>query len=569
MEEETEVSESENRMCKMGAAWENVLPVFKFLLQVLCKVELFSSWVQLFYFFMSTQLIDSVINDRTYDERAGCYIRFPSETDAIIASLALSQNCLSWQDLDRILRVVANPKFDPTKITLHSAAEILQHAERSRVDEYAKKAHTRNKSNARAAVSRRQPLPLVILDEVLEIFHRERKLALEPERTYSYYGAVYQLNDVEKGHTFSIMSLVHRSWTLPCQHALGRIVRITDVDKFISKDRLMSSIHGPWTTSMIINAQTGSNGRLRPINTQDLEKFFLRFSNIRSLWIKVGNDWSSVWWLNDFYGEILKRNHRLQVLRLHGGKGVVPKVSLQPYFDNREHLEELHTLDVHDFSDGDVEMVPHPPPQKSPLRHFTFFASGGMDNVRLASILPSNPDGEGLQTFTLLDEGGRVATLYPSFDAKRFAKTWKTLNRLVLRTQEYYLPQWAASLLPHCSNLRVLSFNDLMQLPASYGVSYKTLPRSLTKIEFNFNDPGSAQFFLGLPDLLEFLATQSLTGLKLLFFSFAPLTSYGDHLPESRAEKRRKQKKEIRKALIELSLFCEENFITFRWIIRE
>lgn len=34
MEEETEVSESENRMCKMGAAWENALPVFKFLLQV-------------------------------------------------------------------------------------------------------------------------------------------------------------------------------------------------------------------------------------------------------------------------------------------------------------------------------------------------------------------------------------------------------------------------------------------------------------------------------------------------------------------------------------------------------
>lgn len=107
-----------------------------------------------------------------------------------------------------------------------------------------------------------------------------------------------------------------------------------------------------------------------------------------------------------------------------------------------------------------------------------------------------------------------------------------------------------------------------MQLPASYGVSYKTLPRSLTKIEFNLNDPGSAQFFLGLPDLMEFLATQSLTGLKLLFFSFAPLTSYGDLGPESRAERRRKQKKEIREALVELSLFCEENCITFRWIIR-
>lgn len=312
---------------------------------------------------MSTQLNESVINDLTYDERAGCYIRFPSETDAIIASLALSQNCLSWQDLDRILRVVTNPKFDPTKITLHSAAEILQHAERSRVDEYAKKAHTRTKSSTRAAVSRRQPLPLVILDEILEIFHRERKLALESDR---YYGAVYRLNDVEKGRTFAIMSLVHRSWTLPCQHALGRIVRVTDVDKFISKDRLMSSIYGPWTTSMIINAQTGSNGRLRPINTQDLEKFILRFSNIRSLWIKVGNDWSSVWWLNDFYGEILKRNHRLQVLRLHGGKGVVPKVSLQPYFDNREYLEELHTLDVHDFSDGNVEMVLIPRHRKLP-----------------------------------------------------------------------------------------------------------------------------------------------------------------------------------------------------------
>lgn len=522
---------------------------------------------------MSTLSPDPAINNLTYDERAGCYIRFPSESDAIVASLALSQNCLSWQDLDRILRVVTNPKFDPLKITLRSAADIFQHAERSRVDEYAAKARTRSKTSVRATVSKRQPLPLVILDEILEMFHSERKNALDLGLRDASYGSSYQLkllNDVERGHTFANMSLVHRSWTLPCQHALGRIVHVTSVEKFLSKDRLKSSIYGPWTTSMIVNAQTGSYDTLRPINLQDLEKFILRFSNLRSLWIKV-DFWSSVWWLNDFYGEILKRNHRLQVLRIHGGNGVVPKVSLQPYFDNREHLKELHTLDVHDFSDSDVMMVPHPPPNKSPLRHFTFFASGGLDDVRLASVLPSGLDGEALQTFTLLDHGERDAPNATSFNAIRFATTWRSLNRLVLRSQGLCLAQWAASLLPHCSNLRELSFEDLTLLPTSSGVSYKTFPRSLAKIEFNFTTFGCAQDSseLGLPELVEFLATRSLSELKLLPFGFAPLPAYNGYTVADLAETRRKQERDITIAFRSLTMVCEENGISLRWIIRE
>ena len=94
-----------------------------------------------------------------------------------------------------------------------------------------------------------EPFPQVILEEILDILHIERREAFFREQTNPH--RLYKHNGVQRGLVMANMSLVQRSWAGPCQRALGRLLclDVTDICRRRKAD-LPTSIFGVRTLGM-------------------------------------------------------------------------------------------------------------------------------------------------------------------------------------------------------------------------------------------------------------------------------------------------------------------------------
>lgn len=101
-------------------------------------------------------------------------------------------------------------------MTLRNSTDMIKVVEESRLKDRMAVVHERSANrNDRVAHAR---FPHFVLYEVLDIIHAKRMHAMD--KTTSRYYWIY-----DKQHALlSNISLVHRSWTLPAQNVLGRIL---------------------------------------------------------------------------------------------------------------------------------------------------------------------------------------------------------------------------------------------------------------------------------------------------------------------------------------------------------
>lgn len=238
-----------------------------------------------------------------FKKSTNVYVPFQTDSDAMLASLQLFHD-VPCRFMDLFFAVVTHPDFDPRQVTLRNSTDMIKVVEESRLKDRMAVVHERSANrNDRVAHAR---FPHFVLYEVLDIIHAERMHDMD--KTTSRYYWTY-----DKQHALlSNISLVHRSWTLPAQNVLGRILYLrktmnnTDNTEFLHSP-VKESIFGPWTCCLAMvfsgsgydrhdnenddDDESGSEPEAGPGSgsNDDFEYFALRFELLRRLLLTFTN----------------------------------------------------------------------------------------------------------------------------------------------------------------------------------------------------------------------------------------------------------------------------------------
>jgi hypothetical protein len=175
-----------------------------------------------------------------YDSRVGENIPFSNQSDAEIASLALTHDIPSPY-IDLFLDVVRADDFRADSLAFSSGVDIYLHVAAFRED----RAFQRTKQyqeqeeistdNGVQHLKYSSPVPQLVVELITDEFKKQ------------YASRDYE--DISLGAstascTLSNMTLVHRLWTIPAQRALGSIVRLNPTT---TRHVLRSPLYGSWT----------------------------------------------------------------------------------------------------------------------------------------------------------------------------------------------------------------------------------------------------------------------------------------------------------------------------------
>lgn len=166
-----------------------------------------------------------------YDEAGGLWIRYPTISDALVATMMLEHKVPSTT-INLFLQTIRHSDFDSSKVTFKDAVEIDGYVTDQRRD----RAVLRSSMHSDTA-----GMPAIALDAVVESVAEEmcslyQELALRP--------SAWALANKERRRMLAEMSLVHRSWTAKSQCILRRTVLLGNVAHLQSFVR--SPLCGPY-----------------------------------------------------------------------------------------------------------------------------------------------------------------------------------------------------------------------------------------------------------------------------------------------------------------------------------
>lgn len=205
------------------------------------------------------------INCGTFDKSSSAYVTFPTQSDAILASLQLFHD-VPCHIMDLVFSVVTHPDFDAKKLVLKSSMDIITTAEDARVEKMTAVMHKRSVDSKGFAIQ--AGFPQFVLEEVLDILEAERTACVEAKlsRTMSA-DDIYEIDwyrycygeALEENRILLDVSLVHRSWTVPAQRALNRSLYINiPVNTTVCRSGppyrpLERTMFTPWTSFLAVD----------------------------------------------------------------------------------------------------------------------------------------------------------------------------------------------------------------------------------------------------------------------------------------------------------------------------
>lgn len=223
----------------------------------------------------------------------------------MLASLQLF-NHVPTRIMDLVIFMVTHPDFDPEQVTLRDAKDIIRvekesqrkgwmisegvSAYRRSLDVIRTAEQCRMRERMAAVHARSQPrlqtrlnwagFPFFVLDEVLDIIKAERQAGIEASFEKPFKREKDMDDDeaeLEEDVLLSNLSLVHRSWTIPAQKALGQVVWIYTRMKDLRCRR--RAVEGPWTSVVAITLRDHFNGHHRdPDPDSDCEPDSITYS---------------------------------------------------------------------------------------------------------------------------------------------------------------------------------------------------------------------------------------------------------------------------------------------------
>lgn len=407
-------------------------------------------------------------------------VEFKTQSDAMIASLQLFHD-VPWSTIDLFITLVTHPEFNTNEITLRSSVDLIREIEKVRLRNRLKDMHERSIGSEGHA-----GLPRFVLEEVLDIVEAEKvehiKARFEEDIGDRGY---YRL---EEDEILSNMSLVHRSWTLPSQKALGRSLYIGNPIRRTSflYRQIDKSIHGPWTSLIAVDLyylpedydpdisdqiQLNTDGFYNGYDYdkqwciyerknfrrwfENLHYLLLGFDNLKSLFLR---SYSEVFteWSDAMVRNVIPQNSRLEVLSLLAAQGtfdlghlLINKslseklrfLSIQGGMiseDSRTHLRQegsfanLRNLTMTIDSTGEFEFLP-------------ILAS--QSNIRLESLT---------LVFSHLHSGDNPSAAKPEAEvsSSQCAMLFAHLHSLCLGGID--VPYWLKWIRPYCSGLKNL-----------------------------------------------------------------------------------------------------------------
>lgn len=202
------------------------------------------------------------IGSRAFNEANSAYVSFPSQADAMLASLQLFHD-VPCRFMDLFFSVVTHPDFDSKQVTLRDSVDVINVVEESRLKDRMAVVHKR--AHGADGHTKQAGFPQFVLDEVLDIIHAKRMVNIEAsfERSLSDAEMYRESITIPEDYAFKSLALVHRTWTLPAQKALGRVFFIgrpthepersdDNGSMDVLLDPIRKSIFGPWTSVVAI-----------------------------------------------------------------------------------------------------------------------------------------------------------------------------------------------------------------------------------------------------------------------------------------------------------------------------
>lgn len=301
------------------------------------------------------------IDFQAFDKSTAAYVKFPTQSDALLASLQVFHE-VPCRIMDLIFSVVTHPDFDAKQITLGSSVDIVRTVEENRLEK--RQATTHERSLNSKGEMEQVGLPQFVLQEVLDVIEA-RKVAhikqrftrnLDAEAMHRTASQLY----LEEDEDLSNMSLVHRSWTAPAQKVLGRSLYI---GKPLRHMRFLllypqKAIFGPWTSLIAIDlfhpTAYDTDDYNRPYNyfydyrVEDvvrqwfecLHRFLVSFESLRTIVVRSHAEFFTEW-SNATIRDLIRQNKKLEKLMLYPREGS---------FDVEHFCEELKkpgVLSVH------------------------------------------------------------------------------------------------------------------------------------------------------------------------------------------------------------------------------
>ncbi len=189
-----------------------------------------------------------------HDEWANDDVPFPTKSDALLATFALSKVADPVM-VDNFFSLVMNPTFNPAECTLRTVTDIHSYACNYR----------KEIGNTISKDSSLSTIPPFVWQEVLlhigaEYVAHACKLCDDAvHEAIGWNDGIFELESMclESILDLRCASLVHRSWTGPAQRQLGRVLVLHNVNESTLTSAIRSTLYGNWTQILAMSG-TGS-----------------------------------------------------------------------------------------------------------------------------------------------------------------------------------------------------------------------------------------------------------------------------------------------------------------------
>lgn len=122
---------------------------------------------------MSAEYFTPFVGKSAFDKMAQENISFSTRSDAMIASLLLFHD-IPFHAMNLFLDIIKHPDFDPSEVSFNNSADVIQAAEKTRIENRLVAVQKRSNFNEKGETTQTK-FPQFILDEVIDIFKEERR----------------------------------------------------------------------------------------------------------------------------------------------------------------------------------------------------------------------------------------------------------------------------------------------------------------------------------------------------------------------------------------------------------
>lgn len=491
------------------------------------------------------------IDARAYNKASSTYVTFSSQADAMLASLQLFHD-LPCRTMDLFFSVITHPNFDARQLTLRNSVDVINVVEQSRLRDRA--AVVRNRALNSDGYVEQAGFPQFVLDEVLDIIHADRMVNIEArlEENLEDRQMCRARINIAEDNILKSLALVHRTWTLPAQKALGRVLHIgrptREMDVLLSP--IQKSIFGPWTSVVAvhlfcpINASTDSDTSWTEYERDDnaretyrqwfetMHRILVSFIHLKCIYVKSYASFLTEW-ANVTIRDMFRQNTRLEEVILYAHKA---HVSIHPFnldclIENHWTTRNLRSLKIEGavFSDDVLENRLEEV-QFTHLRELTIRSynnSWASDDLVLLPFLSAN-----------LNSGFELKLDGTADDAdgylRRCGASFHGVHALYVSSSN--TKELMEMMIPHCSNLKNLTVAVNVYLSPDL---LNVIPSTIQGLDIRIRDtiwdgPFCDETERWKSSLWKLLSFGHLSELKWFRISLSENDTHGYYVPDKR-----------------------------------